>query len=53
MTSLGRFDAACLARRVLRESRHIGRQPNPVLLSTRPAMKHGDKTFGVVEGPCL
>ena len=53
MTSLGRFDAACLARRVLRESRHIGRQLNPVLLSTRPAMKHGYKAVGIIHRTCL
>ena len=53
MTSFRRFDASCLARWVLREGRHIGRELNPVLLGTRPAMKHGYKTVGIIHRTCL
>ena len=53
MTSLRRFDASRLASWVLRESQHIGRKLNPVLLGARPAMKHGHKAVGIIHRACL
>ena len=49
MTLFRRFDASRLARWVLWENWHIGRKLNPVLLGTRPAMKHGYKAVGIIQ----
>ena len=53
MTLFRRFDASRLARWVLWENWHIGRKLNPVLLGTRPAMKHGYKAVGIIHRTCL
>ena len=53
MTLFRRFDASRLARWVLWESWHFGRELNPVLLGTRPAMKHGYKTVSIIHRTCL
>ena len=53
ITLFRRLDAYRLARGVLWESWHIGRKLNPVLLGTRPAMKHGYKAVGIIHRTCL